>query len=168
MKSELIRNSIAVMIILAVLCQLLSSCSPIPPNRLTFEKELNESFEDFETVKDYFLGLEYDSASVKANTDNDDLTCCWADFGYHTITEENVISALERLHSIGCSYISKDTENNSISFELWWSSQDIGCGVLYQIDPQRKPALQFLTELNETEHDGWFTFVTNYNEWRSN
>ena len=128
------------------------------------EDILNEYYSDFVVVRDYLLSIEYDDASLDFYSDN--TMRLFADFKYHRINNTDTIEALRKLIGAGCSYIAKNSSNNSVSFELWWSSQDIGCGVLYQINPDKKPKMQFLTELNETETDGWFTYVEDYNVWR--
>ena len=147
----------------------LTACSRFviskPPASAELEKKLNDRFQDFVTVRDYLLNLDHDHAWISAHLDND-LTRFHADFGYHDIQDEEVIQAVKRLNDIGCSEIDKDLENNCVYFELWWSSQDIGCGVLYRIDREKEPQVQFMTELKETGHEAWYTYMTDYNEWR--
>lgn len=162
------KSGVLILILTIILASCLSLCScflsPEPPSSSEMEGVLNEYYSELVVVRDYLLSIEYDTASINFYRDN--TMRYFANFKYHDINDADTVEALKKLIGAGCSFISKDLSSNRVSFELWWSSQDIGCGVLYRINPDKKPKMQFLTELNETETDGWFTYVEDYNEWR--
>ena len=65
------------------------------------------------------------------------------------------------------SHISKDTEKNSIVFELWHNDQETACGVLTRIDDREKGEAEFMTYIEKTDLQNWYFYISDYNEYRT-
>jgi hypothetical protein len=43
---------------------------------------------------------------------------------------------------------------------------DVGCGVACAINDQDLPDIQYVTELLPMENEGWYYYVSDFNQWR--
>ena len=64
-------------------------------------------------------------------------------------------------------YIHISKNGNTIHFLQWRGITDIGCGIAYSINGVDAPVVQFMTVLEPISNDGWFYYVSDYNEWRA-
>lgn len=152
---------------IGVLCVVLIAAGVLvrlnkPPRAETMRQKLEADRADFAAVAEYLAELDHDTVSIDMNSGSRML----AGFENHYIHDEKVLSSIEKLRAIGCADIWKDTEENSIQFELW-SRFDVCAGLLFRINDNKKPSAQFLTELEEIDSEGWFYYVEDHNEWRS-
>ena len=127
------------------------------------EKILNENYSDFFIVCEYLQHLESNDVSIRLYEDHSHFFSNSED---HIIVDETVLKSLDSLNSLGCYFVSKNTGENNVAFALWYRGADVSGGLLYRIDTNREPQMDFLTELSETPIKGWFTYVEDYNEWR--
>jgi hypothetical protein len=57
--------------------------------------------------------------------------------------------------------------NDYIKFELRYSSQDIGCGMVYSLIDGNEPDVQFLVDIQPLSVSNWYYYITDYNAWRN-
>lgn len=131
------------------------------PNKEEIIKSFTASYDDFVTIVDYMASLEYEFCFI-----DDDNGQYFGDFEYYSISDSEVCAAIKRLWKMGCHDVIKDMADNSISFELWYSVFEIDAGVLYQIDPTSDSRVQYMTQIEETDNEGWCYYVADYNLWR--
>lgn len=79
------------------------------------------------------------------------------------IRDESVIAAIKRLREKGYTGINK--YENTIEFRLWEGIRDLSCGIAYLIEGD-EIAIQYVTETEPLPEDGWFYYVTDYEEAR--
>jgi len=134
-----------------------------PPEASAMEKVFQQHREDLAMVRDFLLSLGSASASIRSSDGK-----FFSNFEWKHIEDAKVVDAIEKLWGNGTSSIVLYQEWNSISFEMWYSHQDIGCGIVCSIDGIREPTLQFLTLLEPLSESGWYYYVEDYNQWRTN
>lgn len=162
------RKEIILAIVLIMLPFIFSGCAGNhrfgleKPNKSVVMRTFEKERESFEIVANFMKNIEYTSCSINSNDGT-----MFADFERHSIDNDAVIDAIRTLWKSGCSDILKDTENNSIAFELWFNEQDVGCGILTEIDDSTDPTVQFLTFIERTDWQSWYYYVEDYNEWRA-
>jgi len=49
---------------------------------------------------------------------------------------------------------------------LQWSGMDIGCGIIFSDNIEKSIDDFWLTEVKPMSDDGWYYYVSNYNDWR--
>ena len=79
------------------------------------------------------------------------------------ISDESVIAALKHLRENGYTGINK--YRNTIEFRVWEGIRDVSCGIAYLIEDD-KIEIQYVTETEPLPEDGWFYYVTDYEEAR--
>lgn len=117
--------------------------------------------ESIALVTDYLLSLK--NPDVWVNGPNGTY---FSDFEWHSIEDGKVCEAIETLWENGISNIYKNTEANSVSFEMWRSFQEIDCGVAFSIDGINSPSVEFMTQVESLTERGWYYYVADYNQWR--
>lgn len=155
---------LAILILLALLfsgCGVLMCHNPnMKPKKAAVLKAFESEKGSFETAAEYLENCGFASCSVSS----DDGTF-FADLGTHAIGDEAAAAAIKTLWKAGCSHISKDSERNCIAFTLWWSDQDIESGVLFKLG-EGEAEVEFMTQIEETDHSGWYYYVSDHNNWR--
>ena len=82
------------------------------------------------------------------------------------ISDSNADKAIKTLFSAGCYSITKNVEENCISFSIWRRFRDFYAGVHYSLDGVNAPTEQYLTKQESLGPDRWYYFEEDYNEWR--
>ena len=131
-----------------------------PPSISEIEEIFLENYDDFTLVTEYLLDYGREEVYIE-----DSGGTMHAGLERIDIADEAVADAVVRLWRIGCSSIAKDESDNSIAFELWWCSQDKACGVAFSINGE-EPTVQFMTEREALQKDGWYYYVEDYHSWR--
>lgn len=151
-------------IIIAAIISLFSGCSKLsdtPPSLDEVTSIFLNNREDFETITNYLIDLNINYIAIF------DPKATLAGHGDITINNETAREAMERL--VSKRILKKVFKNgNTIEFILWESFYDMGCGLAYTIDCRVKPNIQYLTELELINDDGWYYYVDDYNTWRVN
>lgn len=132
-----------------------------PPSYTEIEEIFLENQEDFSVIAQYLCDTNYELAQIL----NNDGTM-YADLKDVDIDNDGIISAIERLFDAGCNRIAMRKPNNEIEFLLWKCSQEKRCGVAYSIYGG-EPQVQFMTECEAFEEQGWYYYVADYNLWRT-
>lgn len=81
------------------------------------------------------------------------------------ITDHKVRSAILFLFSKGYDRIEK--KDNTISFERWYDLFERFRGYAFSTDESAELTIEFLTETKKMQKNGWYYYVSDYNEWRS-
>ena len=131
------------------------------PNKEKIIKSFTACYDDCVAIVEYMASLEYEHCFI-----NDDNGQYFGEFEYITISDREVSAAIKRLWKKGCHHVRKDISDNSISFEFWYSVFEMDAGVLYQIDPSSDSSVQYMTQIEETDNEGWYYYVADYNLWR--
>lgn len=131
------------------------------PDKYKIEEAFTANIDAFETVAEYMRALDRDSCFIES--DNGQIKSI---YGEVPVENEEVVEAVKRLWQIGCHLISKYADYNSIKFELWSNMFGIDSGVLYVIDDNEAPSVQYMTGLEETQFAKWFYYAADYEEWR--
>ena len=151
----------SVIALLFSLSMLLQSCGYPAKEEIT--ARFSRDQEAYSLITDYLLSLEgFDTISISKFDGK-----FFSNLEYHVIENDSVNQALQTVNNHGCSSIQKN--GKQVSFELWYSFQDIGCGVCYSEEAISKPeeciAEQFLTEVIPLETPNWYYYVSDYNQW---
>ena len=133
-----------------------------PPTIAEMENALELHYDDFVTIANYLLGLKQETVHIGS-----DGSTLIAGVERYSIKETEITETVERLRKIGCNGITMNKSNHSISFDLWWSDQDKGCGLAFSMDGE-EPSVQFMTELIPLKKELWYYYVEDYNLWRIN
>ena len=132
----------------------------------------NDTLEVFMKHKDEFLIIvdflqsldDYDSVNISKFNGT-----IFANLHYIDIKDKTIVTALSEIHNAGCNDINKKGEQ--ISFELWSSFTDIGCGLLYSDKKIHTAedcnAEQYITAITPLEELNWYYYISDYNLWRS-
>ena len=133
----------------------------IYPDAVSIGDAFVQNKDNIETITNYLIVLDYDDVWID---EPDGLF--FANFEWHSIEDEQICTVLKQLWEAGISDIKKSEDRNSVSFEMWWSDQDVCCGVAYSIDGINDPTVQFLTTLEPLAEQSWYYYVADYNLWR--
>lgn len=157
-------KKLVVVSLLLSLSMLLQSCAY--PSKEEITVRFLQDQEAYSSIADYLLSLEeFDTISISKFDGN-----FFSNLEYHVIEKDDVNQALQTINNHGCSSIQKN--GKQVSFEMWYSSQDVGCGVCYSEEAMNKPeecvAEQFVTKVITLETPNWYYYVSDYNLWRVN
>ncbi len=158
------KKFIAIICICVASILALTGCSQIfmsKPKIQTIMKIFESERASFITIADYLKGLSYSSCFI-----DDQNGFFFADFKYHEIYDSAVIEAIKCLWACGCTHISKNSNNNSIAFELWSNNQEIDGGILTCIHEGEEAKVEYMTEIQEIPFPNWYYYVEDYNKWR--
>lgn len=131
------------------------------PDVVSIQDRFEYNKENITLVTEYLLDLSYPDAWIREPNGT-----YFSDFEWRTIEDERVCEAIETLWENGISNIDKTAEDNSISFEMWRSFQEIDCGVAFSIDNTDCPTVQYMTYVEPLTERGWYYYVSDYNQWR--
>ncbi len=124
------------------------------------ERYFNRDKEDILLITEYFINSGY--SQILIHDENGNMS-----IGYTSIkiNDETVKKAVNNLIDKR-GYISIQRTDNTISFAMWCRLSDVSRGVAYSIDKEHEPTLEYLTELQPLEEEGWYYYEDDYNEWR--
>ena len=162
---ELRKKHFFVFTVSAVVCVLLLfSCSVInkPPSPETVRKNLYANYPDIKPLIDYVAQMEYENIYFRRNSDT-----FLVGLERKEISEIPISESIFRLLDNNA-YINISIANDTICLLQWTGPQDIGCGVAYSLNPDRLPDVEFGTTLIPIGTDGWYYYISDYNQWRSN
>ena len=141
---------------------ILSSCNKIlsPPSIEDVETKFLDNYEDIMTVTNFLAQSEYRSIYI-----HDTSGIMAVGTSHIPISDSSVTNAIQRLHTKGYTIIIRT--GNTIYFQQWTRLMDAGCGIAYSINHNRQPEIQYLTELIPLSQSGWYYYVDDYEQWRS-
>ena len=124
------------------------------------ERYFNRDKEDIMLITQYFVKSGY--SNILINDTNGNMS-----IGYTCIkiNDETVKKAVNNLIDKR-GYISIQRTDNTISFAMWCRLSDVSRGIAYSIDKEHEPTLEYLTELEPLEENGWYYYEDDFNEWR--
>ena len=160
------RRMIICVLVAAIMLVSLSGCSIMePPSRAKVERRFNKHYTDIQIVVDFMISSEYETIIM----DSDERTGLQCTDGYHyesiaLALDSEIEEAVDRLLDGKYEKISKS--NNTIRLVQWRRFNDVGCGVAYAINSQGLPEVQYVTELIPMETEGWYYYVSDFNQWR--
>lgn len=131
------------------------------PDAASIQDKFDRNEENITLVTEYLLALSYPDAWI-----HEPNRTFFSEFEWHTIEDEKVCEAIETLWKNGISNIYKETDDNSVSFVMWSSFQEIDCGVAFSMDGINSPSVQFMTQVEPLTQSGWYYYVADYNQWR--
>lgn len=117
---------------------------------------------DIQPIADYFLTAQYESIYIQ-DTDES----MFADFSRIPIDESIKAPVLRLIRDRNYHSIDKHADSNALQFSMWTDHRERDCGVVYAIDPGTPPEIQFRTRLEPMPEDGWYYYVSDYNQWRN-
>lgn len=160
----MIKKCIIVLLLLVVIGSLFTGCESMrmPPSVEEVEQHFLENYLDIQTVISFALHSNYENIYIR-----DMSGVVFADFSDVVIEDEAVLAAVRNLLS-GKTYksISFDKSYNAIKFLQWTQFNDTGCGIVYSINGVDEPYIEYCTQLIPLSKDGWYYYVSDYNEWR--
>lgn len=151
----------ATLIVLTVFCSELSILSS-PPSYSAVQKRFTNNWKNIETIEVYLTESRYSSIDIS----NFRCTKVFADFDHIDITDVAVRHAVRSLLLTG-RYKNISKSQNTIVIEQWSNIGDIGCGIAYSIDSDAEPVIEYVTELQPLNEDGWYYYISDYNQWRT-
>lgn len=157
------KKSIYLICLILFLGTILVGCyRSVPPDISDIQELLDRDFNAIQTVVAFMKNSTYTNIYI---TDTNGVMT--ADLSNEPISDPNVISAvnllLERSH-----YYKICKTGNTIYLLQWKGLQDIGCGIAYTINGIDVPEIAFATKILPLSIDGWFYYVSDYEEWRNN
>ncbi len=161
-KTRIITVCVSLFVIIAITFGLMywaiDKLTPLDKDRA--ERYFNRDKEDILLVTQYFVNSGYSNILIHDANGN-------ISIGYNSlmITDETVKKAVNNLIDKR-GYISMERTDNTISFAMWCRLSDVSRGIAYSIDKEHEPTLEYLTELEPLEEDGWYYYEDDYNEWR--
>ena len=149
--------------LLLLLTLIFSGCSRTPPSVEEFQALLTDEYETIEIIVTFLFNCGYGSAVIW------DARGTFSSYGRDIqITDELVLSAIEKLSEktsfIGISIL----DGTLIKFQLWNFGTDKGSGIAYAVDYNALEHLGYVTEIVPLSQDNWFYYVTDLNKWRAN
>lgn len=159
------KNKAAYLCVFLLVCILLlvtlnHKSSNYPPSIESVQKQYYEHSEDIQIIIDFLLSVNYEDIFIRENDG-------WmlADLNSVPIDEEKVCMAIDRLLTNRAFYhIVKN--GNTIYLLQWKGIRDVGCGIAYSINGINNPEIEYVTQLVPLSNDGWFYYVSDYEEWR--
>lgn len=119
---------------------------------------------DLETIAAWLLAAE--QKEIYINTEKGQLSI-FADFEDLPL-DDSLLPPINRLKKQWqYADMAKHEDWNALVFPMWTDHLERECGVVYAIDPEKAPTVQFLTQLEPLSEEGWYYYVSDYNLWRS-
>ena len=162
MKMKQISKSLALLALTVAILNSFSGCMldlmNIPPSLSKVESYFERDKEDLYLITDYLIKCGANDLYI-----HEDSRTALMDLEEIKIRDESVIAAIKRLREKGYTGINK--YENTIEFRLWEGIRDLSCGIAYLIEGD-EIAIQYVTETEPLPEDGWFYYVTDYEEAR--
>ncbi len=177
-------------LLIAVLCIPLTACcfsgcglfGQKPPGEDKIKAVFTENEDAFRASAKYLLSFE-DKFSNLENvyiTKPDEITVYTRQPGTvylddQTVKPEgNAAEHISALFNAGCKSIgmsgSANTNSNSpnsIYFRMWSATvRDTDCGIAVSKDEGGTPKTEFMTKLSPISDDGWYYYISDYEDWR--
>lgn len=186
--NEVIMNRY-VKLLIAVLCIPLTACcfsgcglfGQKPPSEDKIKAVFAENEDAFKASAKYLLSFE----EKFSNLDNvyitkpDEVTVYTRQPGTVYLDKkvmkiEEAAEDISALFSAGCKSIGmsgsaniNSSSPNSIYYRMWSATiYDIDCGIAVSKDEGGTPKTEFMTKLSPISDDGWYYYVSDYEEWR--
>ena len=160
-----IRKSLALLTLLSIIilpsfsaCRVLDGLLNSPPSLSKVEMYFERDREDLYLIIDYVIKSGATDLFIY-----EDCKTALMDSKEIEISDESVIAALKHLRENGYTGINK--YRNTIEFRVWEGIRDVSCGIAYLIEDD-KIEIQYVTETAPLPEDGWFYYVTDYEEAR--
>ena len=136
------------------------------PSKEAMEKNFAKNKTEILLVTDYIDSLEYDSVRIT----NDTVVSAW---GHKSgvgsedieIDDEKIIGLFTQLFQKG-GYKIISAKKDFVEFQKW-ATRDKDCGIVYSFSGE-KPNIEFLTELSPLSEQGWYYYVSDFDEYRRN
>ena len=134
-----------------------------PPGKEEIYERFQDAHSDIQIVLNYLVQTEYDT--IFYPTPDGEV---FADFERIPIddTIKDAVHSLIREHNF--IRFGKRIDDNAIAFEMWTDQLECECGVVYALNKEILPTVEYLTLLEPLPEDGWYYYVEDYNEWRRN
>lgn len=127
------------------------------PNKEKMEKFFIRDKECLVIIKDYFINnpiATYISSLDFKSTNYSKL-----------IKEEDVALAFNYLFKNGYTGVGK--QGNTIYFLKWTRGSNLGIGIIYLINNENQPELQYITKLEALSESGWYFYESDYIKWKT-
>lgn len=153
-------------LVAAIIIVSLSGCSIMePPGIDRVERRFNRHYNDIQTVVDFIISLEYETIIINSN----EKTGLKSTDGYHyesiaLALDAEIEEAVNRL--LNGKYEGIFKNDGTVKLVQWHRFNDVGCGVAYAINSQGLPEVQYVTELIPMETEGWYYYISDFNQWR--
>lgn len=136
-----------------------------PPDVDEVENVFGECYNDIGIVADFLISTEYESIIM----DSSRRTGAKKIDGYHHQSVELTLDkktddAVKHLLRNGYEVIVK--RENTIQLIQWRWLNDVSCGIAYSINGHELPDVQYVTECTPMKEEGWYYYVSDYNQWR--
>ena len=153
------------------LASFFSACSAFSVQNNPTATEMEDFFqvhqEDFEIIVNYLLTDDHTYILIDDATGTMLTGTAVSPLSETVIADEDALSRLQLLFQKGCKSITKDLDNNLISFEFWRKPiSSVSKGIVYAVRSNAEPNVEFLTELKSFIEDGWYYYVSDYEQWR--
>ena len=161
------RRIIIYVLVAAIMLVSLGGCSIMePPSIAKVERRFNRHYNDIQIVVDFLISSEYETIII----DSDRRTVLKSTDGYHyesiaLALDAKIEEAVNRL--LNGKYEGIFKNDGTVELVQWHRFNDVGCGVAYAINSQGLPEVQYVTELIPMETEGWYYYISDFNEWRS-
>lgn len=141
----------------------LSRCLQKPQSKDKIYMRFCEARGDIQIVVDFFLSSDFEAIYIKGVN-----VPVFADFTYIELegTVADAVRSLMKEHKF--IRLSKHSDTNTLVFQMWTDKMECECGVLYAINNDMVPSVEYLTLLDPLPESGWYYYVSDYNEWRRN
>lgn len=161
--NKLITFEFILVFLFVALCASCSHLKSRPPSAETMDRFVIQNTKDLSNVVDYLLNYDANSVNISSSDGS-----ALSDFERVVITDEPVLASVRTLWQNGCINITKDVERNEIIFMIWKRSMDeADCGIVFALNNEVQPEVQFQTELIPLSENGWYYYLAEYNKWRA-
>lgn len=154
-----VSSLVAVIISIVILFVLINNCLDpyYRPNKEKMEKFFIRDKESLILIKDYFMNnpiASYINSLDFKSTNYSKL-----------IKEEDVVLAFNYLFKNGYTEVGK--QGNTIYFLKWTRGSNLGIGIIYLINNETQPELQYITKLEALSESGWYFYESDYIKWKT-
>ena len=155
------KQKLFITIISLLIISTFSGCSTVP-DREDVQQIYDQDQHYISVVVDYLSASEYKNITIR-NASGYMVT----KDGDVKIPDGDVLDAIHYLMSKQDYYYIGRYEH-TIKFEVWYRDLgQIACGFTCSTNDNKKPYIQYATELTPMDEEGWFYFVDDYNTWRT-
>lgn len=157
-------RAISIVLFLLVISLVLTGCvKEEPPSIDVVQQYFQDNRDDIQVVVDYMLSTNYEYIVIKSDDGS-----IWADYEETAIHSENVQRSLKNLLNTGYFLKFKKWEN-TIDIMCWMAFVvEIDCGIAYTINGVDEPEIEYATEMIPLNENGWYYYVSDYEQWRVN
>ena len=154
----------SIAIIAGLICWMIYSFSP--PDKNKAERLLARDKADMILITEHFIKSNYLEIYINESRAKKGSMFTGLETRDVNIEDRTVAEAIYRLfEKRGYKGINRD--GNTISFLKWTRLMDFGSGIVYSINREDEPVLQYLTKIEPLSENGWYYYEEDYNEWRN-